>query len=115
MATVEELVSRVLRSFQQHHIQTDLTRAKLFDRHKNRTRDNGGGYFYNAKNSRRAQEEEKRNNEAIQENLRKDLAASMRAVLLGQNISHLFPDWEAEDERLLEEGRSLYGKGDVGR
>jgi hypothetical protein len=100
-----------LRSFQQHHLQEDLTRVKLFDRHKKRTRDNGGGYFYHAKDPRRAQEEERRNDEAIQEDLRKDLAASMRAMLLGQNVSYLFPDWKAEDKRLLEEQKKSLWKG----
>ena len=93
-----------LRSFQQHHLQEELTRVKILERRKERKqRDNGGGYFYHEKDPRRMQEHERRDDEAIQEARRRDLAASMRAVLLGQEISHLFPDWQAEDERLIEE------------
>lgn len=91
-----------LRSFQQHHLQPGLTRVVLFEREKCKQ---GKPIEYHPKDHRwRENPDLKRREDAvIQENLRKDLAASMRAVLLGQDIRLLFPDWEAENERLIQE------------
>lgn len=79
-----------LRSFQQHHLQGCLTRVTLFDRCK-------------AREDPYSKDRSHREDGAIQETRRLELAASMRSVLLNQTVSHLFPDWEAENRRLLEE------------
>jgi hypothetical protein len=91
-----------LRAFQQLHLQPELARIYLFDRKKqNRSRD--PQYHPSDRRWKEHSYLERREDEAIQESLRRDLAASMRAVLLGQDISLLFPDWKAENERLLQE------------
>ncbi|KAF2628386.1 hypothetical protein BU25DRAFT_447880 [Macroventuria anomochaeta] len=89
-----------LRSFQQHHLQDNLTRVAVIDRRK---QNRGRAFNYHEKDPRSREKDLWREDVVIQEALRQDLAVSMRAVLLGQNISQLFPDWEVENERLLEE------------
>lgn len=94
-----------LRAFQQHHLQAELCRIFFFDRNK---KGQGKGPQYHPKDRRWKDDPDvstKRHekDEAIQESLRDELAASLRAVLLGQDVALLFPDREAEDDRLLQE------------
>jgi hypothetical protein len=87
-----------LRSFQVHRLQADRTRVVLFDRKKSKP-----AFRYHEKDRRRDDADRTRlEDEAIQAGLRQELEASMRAVLLGQSISDLFPNQEAENKLLLE-------------
>jgi hypothetical protein len=88
-----------LRSFQVHQLQADRTRVVLFDRKKSKP-----AFRYHEKDRRRDNADRTRlEDEAIQASLRQELEASMRAVLLGQSISDLFPNQEAENRLLLED------------
>ncbi|KAF3047130.1 hypothetical protein E8E12_011383 [Didymella heteroderae] len=92
-----------LRAFQQHRLQPELTRIYFFERNR---KNHSKGPQYHPKDRRWKEDphvNSREEDEAIRENLRKELAASMRAVLLGQDIGLLFPGREAEDERLLQE------------
>jgi hypothetical protein len=90
-----------LRSFQVHRLQADRTRVVLFDRKKSKP-----AFRYHEKDRRRDDADRTRlEDEAIQAGLRQELEASMRAVLLGQSISDLFPNQEAENKLLLEDFR----------
>ncbi|KAF1927786.1 uncharacterized protein M421DRAFT_175466 [Didymella exigua CBS 183.55] len=91
-----------LRAFQQHHLQPEVTHIHLFEGNKQKWCEPPP---YHPKDRRWREDPylERREDEVFQEKLRKDLAASMRAVLLGQDIGLLFPDWKAENERLLQE------------
>lgn len=87
-----------LRSFQVHQLQADRTRVVLFDRKKSKP-----AFRYHEKDRRRDDADRRSlEDEAIQVSLRQELEASMRAVLLGQSISDLFPNQEAENKKLLE-------------
>ncbi|KAF3033396.1 hypothetical protein E8E11_002396 [Didymella keratinophila] len=94
-----------LRAFQQHRLQPELTRVYLFERNK-KSQSKGPQYHHN---DRRWKEDpdvftkRREKDEAVQETRRDELAASLRAVLLGQDLGLLFSDREAEDERLLQE------------
>ncbi|KAH6625434.1 hypothetical protein C7974DRAFT_376947 [Boeremia exigua] len=89
-----------LRAFQQHQLQPALTRVALIDRKKQRQ-----SPVYHEKDRRWQQDpySGQRKDEAIQAARKKELEARMKAVLLAQNIRLLFPDWEAENKRILEE------------
>lgn len=91
-----------LRSFQVHGLKPELTRVALFDRRQSKKENT---FQYHEKDHRREQEPERRRlkDENIQAVRRKELEASLRAVLLGQDLRHLFPDWEDENRQLLEE------------
>jgi hypothetical protein len=94
-----------LRAFQQHPLQPELTRLYLFERNKNNEKK---GPQYHPSDRRWKEDPDvftkrRGKDEAIQETLRNELAASLRAVLLGQDVGLLFPDREAEDELLLQE------------
>lgn len=91
-----------LRSFQQHDLKPELTNVTVIDRCKQRQVQPPNWH----EKDRRWQQDpyrEQHEDKVIQDVRRQELAASMRAVLLGQSISHLFPDWELENERLLAE------------
>lgn len=96
-----------LRAFQQHHLQPDLTQVYIFERKKQKQ---SGAPMYHPKDHRWTGKlcSEQSEQEAIQDGLRKELAVSMRAVLLGQDLSLLFPDWKAENDRLIQELREAH-------
>jgi len=89
-----------LRSFQQHNLNPKLTSVVIIDRCQTRQQKSPNWH----ENDRRWQQDEyrqKHEDKNIQDTRRQELAASMRALLLGQSITHLFPDWELENERDL--------------
>ncbi|KAJ8113470.1 hypothetical protein OPT61_g4405 [Boeremia exigua] len=96
-----------LREFQQHPLQPDRTRVVLIDRRKQQ---HSWSPNWHEKDRRWQQDphRQQREDKIIQDTRKQELAASMRAVLLAQNISQLFPDWEAEDRQLLEAEHRRY-------
>ncbi|KAJ4993226.1 hypothetical protein SVAN01_01201 [Stagonosporopsis vannaccii] len=89
-----------LRLFQQHNLDPELTNVAIIDRCKSRQKKSPN---WHEKDRRWQQGEyrQQREDDSIQETRRQELAASMRALLLGQSVTHLFPDWELENERTL--------------
>lgn len=88
-----------LRSFQVHQLQVERTRVAIFDRQRKKE---AAGYHEKDPRKKHADYEQRRDEE-IQVSRKLELEASMRAVLLGQNISDLFPNRAAEDKQLLDE------------
>lgn len=92
-----------LREFQQHNLQPALTRIYLFERNK---KSQSRRPQYHPKDRRWKEDPNiniRERDEAIQEIRGDEMAASMRAVLLGQDVGILFPNRALEDERLLQE------------
>jgi hypothetical protein len=94
-----------LREFQQHRLQPELTRVYLFERNKQSQRKDPQ---YHPSDRRWKDDPDvfrnrREKDDVVQATSRKELAASLRAQLLGQDMDLLFPDREAEDERLLQE------------
>jgi len=90
-----------LRAFQRLNLQADSTRVVVVDRRAQRQKA-GPGWHPKDRRWGQGAYRERREDEGVHEARRRELEACMRAVMLGQDISEMFPDREAEDEQLLE-------------